>query len=137
MSLPTIRPSESFSADYSSDAVSTFAIARSSDRHMDLYTLRDRRCGPWDWSRDLRGQEGFAEHAASQMWAPKINATSGRCPDGRGSVSSRVPAAGRLDTGWDDRRLVGSRLATSAKNTKLMPTMNMPSSLACAASAAW
>ena len=34
---------------------------------MDLYTLRERRCGLWDWSRDLRGQEGFAEHAGTSM----------------------------------------------------------------------
>jgi uncharacterized protein YciI len=30
---------------------------------MDLYTVRERRGGPWDWSRDLREQEGFGEHA--------------------------------------------------------------------------
>jgi hypothetical protein len=30
---------------------------------MDLYAVRERRGGPWDWSRDLREQEGFGEHA--------------------------------------------------------------------------
>jgi YCII-related domain len=25
--------------------------------------MRERRGGPWDWSRDLREQEGFGEHA--------------------------------------------------------------------------
>jgi hypothetical protein len=30
---------------------------------MDLFAVRERRGGPWDWSRDLRGQVGFAEHA--------------------------------------------------------------------------
>lgn len=26
--------------------------------------MRRRRGGPWDWSRDLRGQDGWDEHAA-------------------------------------------------------------------------
>ena len=30
---------------------------------MDLFAVRERRGGPWDWSRDLREQEGFGEHA--------------------------------------------------------------------------
>jgi hypothetical protein len=30
---------------------------------MDLYAVRERRGGPWNWSRDLREQEGFGEHA--------------------------------------------------------------------------
>jgi hypothetical protein len=30
---------------------------------MDLYAVRERRGGPWDWSLDLREQDGFAEHA--------------------------------------------------------------------------
>ena len=32
-------------------------------RHMDLYAVRERRGGPWDWSRDLREQQAFGEHA--------------------------------------------------------------------------
>ena len=27
------------------------------------FAVRLRRGGPWDWSRDLREQEGFGEHA--------------------------------------------------------------------------
>ena len=30
---------------------------------MDLYAVRERRGGPWDWARDLREQEGFGDHA--------------------------------------------------------------------------
>jgi uncharacterized protein YciI len=30
---------------------------------MDLFAVRERRGGPWDWSRDLREQAGFGEHA--------------------------------------------------------------------------
>lgn len=30
---------------------------------MPLYILRLRRGGPWDWSRDLREQDGWDEHA--------------------------------------------------------------------------
>jgi hypothetical protein len=30
---------------------------------MDLYAVRERRGGPWDWGRDLREQDGFGEHA--------------------------------------------------------------------------
>ena len=30
---------------------------------MALYILRLRRGGPWDWSRDMREQAGWAEHA--------------------------------------------------------------------------
>jgi uncharacterized protein YciI len=29
-----------------------------------LWVVRRRRGGPWDWSRDLRGQDGWDEHAA-------------------------------------------------------------------------
>jgi uncharacterized protein YciI len=29
-----------------------------------MWALRRRRGGPWDWSRGLREQEGFEEHAA-------------------------------------------------------------------------
>ncbi len=29
-----------------------------------FFAVRLARGGPWDWSRDLREQEGFAEHAA-------------------------------------------------------------------------
>jgi uncharacterized protein YciI len=28
-----------------------------------LWAVRRRRGGPWDWSRDLREQDGFDEHA--------------------------------------------------------------------------
>jgi uncharacterized protein YciI len=31
--------------------------------NFDLYVVRLERGGPWDWSRDLREQEGFDEHA--------------------------------------------------------------------------
>ena len=30
---------------------------------MELHAVRERRGGPWDWSRDLRAQDGFGEHA--------------------------------------------------------------------------
>ena len=30
---------------------------------MALYAVRLERGGPWDWSRDLRGQAGWDEHA--------------------------------------------------------------------------
>ncbi len=30
---------------------------------MDLFMVRLRRGGPWDWSRDLRRQDGWDEHA--------------------------------------------------------------------------
>jgi uncharacterized protein YciI len=30
---------------------------------MDLYVVRQGWGGPWDWSRGLREQEGFADHA--------------------------------------------------------------------------
>lgn len=30
---------------------------------MATYALRLRRGGPWDWTRDMRRQVGFAEHA--------------------------------------------------------------------------
>jgi uncharacterized protein YciI len=30
---------------------------------MDLYAVRQRRGGPWDWSRALREQAGFGDHA--------------------------------------------------------------------------
>jgi uncharacterized protein YciI len=30
---------------------------------MALYVLRLRRGGPWEWSRDMREQAGWAEHA--------------------------------------------------------------------------
>src|SRR5260370_20132307 len=30
---------------------------------MALFVLRLRRGGPWDWSRDMREQAGWAEHA--------------------------------------------------------------------------
>jgi uncharacterized protein YciI len=32
-------------------------------RIMELYAVRQTRGGPWDWSRDLRGQAGFEDHA--------------------------------------------------------------------------
>ena len=31
---------------------------------MDYYVLRLERGGPWDWSRDMREQDGWDEHAA-------------------------------------------------------------------------
>ena len=31
---------------------------------MDYYVLRLERGGPWDWSRGMREQEGWDEHAA-------------------------------------------------------------------------
>ncbi len=30
---------------------------------MDLFAVRERRGGPWDWTRDLREQAGFGDHA--------------------------------------------------------------------------
>ena len=30
---------------------------------MDYYVLRLERGGPWDWSRDMREQEGWGDHA--------------------------------------------------------------------------
>ncbi len=30
---------------------------------MELYAVRERRGGPWDWGRGLREQEGFDDHA--------------------------------------------------------------------------
>ena len=33
------------------------------DQRVDLYAVRERRGGPWDWSRGLREQAGFDEHA--------------------------------------------------------------------------
>lgn len=30
---------------------------------MELYAVRQRRGGPWNWDRDLRGQVGFDDHA--------------------------------------------------------------------------
>jgi uncharacterized protein YciI len=30
---------------------------------MDLYAVRQRRGGPWDWFRGLREQVGFGDHA--------------------------------------------------------------------------
>ncbi len=29
---------------------------------MELYAVRQQRGGPWDWTRDLRGQAGFEDH---------------------------------------------------------------------------
>ena len=31
--------------------------------HVELYAVRQVRGGPWDWTRDLRAQDGFADHA--------------------------------------------------------------------------
>ena len=31
---------------------------------MSRYVIRVRRGGPWDWSKDMRQQEGWDEHAA-------------------------------------------------------------------------
>src|SRR5215469_14285815 len=33
------------------------------DQRVDLYAVRERRGGPWDWNRGLREQAGFDEHA--------------------------------------------------------------------------
>jgi YCII-related domain len=33
------------------------------DRRVDLYAVRERRGGPWDWNLGLREQAGFDEHA--------------------------------------------------------------------------
>jgi len=41
----------------------TGALTRSSMSPVDFYAVRQRRGGPWDWSRDLRGQVGFEDHA--------------------------------------------------------------------------
>jgi hypothetical protein len=30
---------------------------------MDLFAVRERRGGPWDWTRGLREQAGFGDHA--------------------------------------------------------------------------
>jgi uncharacterized protein YciI len=30
---------------------------------VEFYAVRQRRGGPWDWTRDLRGQAGFEDHA--------------------------------------------------------------------------
>jgi uncharacterized protein YciI len=30
---------------------------------VELYAVRQRRGGPWNWDRDLRGQAGFDDHA--------------------------------------------------------------------------
>src|SRR5258706_5216608 len=30
---------------------------------MELYLVRERRGGPWNWAKDLREQEGFGDHA--------------------------------------------------------------------------
>jgi hypothetical protein len=30
---------------------------------VELYAVRQRRGGPWNWARDLRGQAGFDDHA--------------------------------------------------------------------------
>lgn len=30
---------------------------------MELYAVRERRGGPWDWARGLREQAGFDDHA--------------------------------------------------------------------------
>jgi uncharacterized protein YciI len=30
---------------------------------VEFYAVRQRRGGPWDWTRDLRGQVGFEDHA--------------------------------------------------------------------------
>ena len=30
---------------------------------VELYAVRERRGGPWDWGRGLREQEGFDDHA--------------------------------------------------------------------------
>ena len=30
---------------------------------MELYAIRERRGGPWDWARGLREQAGFDDHA--------------------------------------------------------------------------
>ncbi|HTU76555.1 MAG TPA: YciI family protein [Trebonia sp.] len=30
---------------------------------MELYAVHQTRSGPWDWTRDLRGQAGFDDHA--------------------------------------------------------------------------
>jgi uncharacterized protein YciI len=32
-------------------------------RPVELFAVRQKRGGPWDWTRDLRGQAGFADHA--------------------------------------------------------------------------
>ena len=40
-----------------------FVMTPAYDRRMDLYAVRERRGGPWDWNRGLREQAGFGEHA--------------------------------------------------------------------------
>jgi len=40
-----------------------FVVTPAYDRRMDLYAVRERRGGPWDWNRGLREQGGFGEHA--------------------------------------------------------------------------
>jgi hypothetical protein len=30
---------------------------------VELYAVRERRGGPWEWGRGLREQEGFDDHA--------------------------------------------------------------------------
>jgi hypothetical protein len=30
---------------------------------VELYAVRERRGGPWDWARGLREQAGFGDHA--------------------------------------------------------------------------
>jgi uncharacterized protein YciI len=30
---------------------------------VEFYAVRQRRSGPWNWARDLRGQVGFNDHA--------------------------------------------------------------------------
>ncbi len=39
------------------------ALTRSSMSPVEFYAVRQRRGGPWDWTRDLRGQVGFEDHA--------------------------------------------------------------------------
>jgi hypothetical protein len=34
---------------------------------VDQYAVRQRRCGPWDWSRALRQQAGFCDHAGEEV----------------------------------------------------------------------
>ena len=41
----------------------SLAVVRGYDRRMDLFAVRERRGGPWDWTRDLREQAGFGDHA--------------------------------------------------------------------------
>ena len=39
------------------------ALTRSSMNLVEFYAVHQRRGGPWDWTRDLRGQVGFEDHA--------------------------------------------------------------------------